>query len=112
MLNIDSYKEFPVEDGYYHVTMSDATTEFNALINKALEAEGYVAYGLNRTGTNGKVTITYVTLERKAVLQEQHHASCRNSLGGISDLRLLGKLRDVQGNNSDYFKQWTEGAKP
>lgn len=108
-LKLDSYAMFKAEDGYINVTMSDIPL-VTKTVTAAMEASGHSVYGANRTGSNGLVTLTFVTNEQAALLKEMLHASCRNSLAGIipEPLRVIqasigspGTERDVGAINPD-----------
>jgi hypothetical protein len=108
-LNLDSYEMFKEADGYINITMLDERM-MRTLLEKAMEGTGHSLYATNRTMGDGKVTLTFVTNEKAAVLKEQHLHSCRNSLSGIipeplraihASITSLGTERDVAPANPD-----------
>ena len=93
---IDSYSIWKPEDGYRNITMADDDPSWHAIVHQAMENAGYTSYGMNRTGSEGKITFTFVTHARAAELKEQHMHSCRNSLGGVLGTTITDPDRRIQ----------------
>ena len=98
---LDSYDMFKAEDGYRNLTMLDNDPAWHAIVHAAMEQAGYTSYSMNRTGDSGKITFTFVTHARAAELQEQHHHSCRNSLGGVPNPVTTARVHEAMPQGRD-----------
>lgn len=73
--------DFKGQDGYHVVELHSQDEEFAKILLEAMKLKGYDVYAFSDRG--GSKQYAFVTAEFAEVLKERHHASCRNSLGGV-----------------------------
>jgi hypothetical protein len=66
----------------FHVVEFTVNDPLKAIALSALETKGYVVNAYSHRGTTEQYVL--VTKAKQALLQEQMHHSCRNSLSGLT----------------------------
>lgn len=82
--------DFKGQDGYHVVELHSQDEEFAKILVEAMKLKGYDVYAFSDRG--GSKQYAFVTAEFAEVLKERHHASCRNSLGGVIDPQAVSRL--------------------